>query len=252
MIRLDPPRMGIALAIVAMLFCTEADAANVTGSANRLVSDLDSGDVDLKDQLGDSLAVNFATDATGLGDVTVQDITFLTETNFQSAGGTISVAGVALNNPDTVPTLTGTDNAIMSSPDGAVNDVLTGIAFGAMDIGFPTTPGQSYRAQVYTYEGIAPTRSFDVLIDGTLVFDDVVNTFNAEPSLEEFRLLQIDFDATGVTTTISSAFGGVAGTDTNPSWAAVSLERIPEPSAAMLAVVALLLHGATFVRRRIG
>lgn len=233
-------------AAAVVLAAGSLQAATVVGTANRLVSDLDSGAVDLTDQLGDSLAVNLGPAA---ADISVQDISFLTKANFTAASGTVASSGIAANNPDTVPTLLGADALAMSSPDGdGTNDVLSPIDFGALDIGFPTIVGQKYRAQVFTYEAISPVRSFDVLIDGALLFDDVTNEFGVEPSATEFRLLQIDFVATNATTSISAA-GGAVG-DGNPSWAALSLEAVPEPSAAVLYVVCFFLQGLGLIRQR--
>lgn len=165
--------------------------------------------------------------------------------------GTTGQIGDAPFTTDTAPGITVTapnqisNWTIRDFGNSTADNVLEGV-FQSIRWGVPgqpvtvqlanTVPGRQYKMQVLFAEGGDSNRRFDVLIDGTLVADDLnPSTLQGIPMSNYSAGAVIhEFTATGSTVTLALDGANVAdpAADKNPILSGLTLEEIPTPALA--------------------
>lgn len=153
---------------------------------------------------------------------------------------TDSAPGITTTAPNEIPNWVSRDFG-----NSAAENVLDGVV-QSIRWGFPgqpvlvqlanTVPGRNYKMQVIIAEGGDYNRRFDVLIDGTLVADDInPSTLQGMPmSNYSAGAVVHEFTASGSTVTLALDGANVAtpAADVHPILNAVTLEEIPTPALA--------------------
>ncbi|MCU0797137.1 MAG: chitobiase/beta-hexosaminidase C-terminal domain-containing protein [Akkermansiaceae bacterium] len=153
---------------------------------------------------------------------------------------TDSASGITITAPNQI-----SNWASRNFGNSAAENVLEGVV-QSIRWGFPsqpvqvelanTVPGRRYKMQVIIAEGGDYNRRFDVLIDGSLVADDInpstlqgipISTYSAGAVVHEFTA-----NGSSVTLTLDGSNVTTPSVDNNPILNAVTLEEIPTPALA--------------------
>lgn len=153
---------------------------------------------------------------------------------------TDSATGISITAPNQVANWVSRDFG-----NSAAENILEGVV-KSIRWGFPgqpvivqlanTVPGRRYKMQVILAEGGDYNRRFDVLINGSLVADDInpsalqgipLSTYSAGAVVHEFTA-----NSSTVTLTLDGANVTTPSVDNNPILNAVTLEEIPTPALA--------------------
>lgn len=136
-----------------------------------------------------------------------------------------------------------------TADDNALEDILHTIRYEdtasegeVLATDLPVTAGQMYKLTLLFADSNAANREFDVNVDGMRIWDNYrVGTFGGTTSFLTWEftapdaMLNVMLD--GFTTSVFNNAGG----DDNPILSGLMLERVPEPSAGLLAAAAGLL-----------
>jgi hypothetical protein len=184
---------------------------------------------------------DYAVSMGGSGGQTVGSAAFTSET----------VGGVQIGAENTIAAWTPGVDFTGSADDAALGSAMTGIRWSetlgmhdGLSIDLTVIPGQEYKLQLMVMEGCCVGRGFDVSIEGVLTVRDFsADALGASGVNETGAVITHTLTATDDTLNIMLDGFATEFTDKNPILNAFTLERIPEPGSAALALFAAALLG---------